>query len=485
MQNQLRLRQGSVTTPCTAVRPIKVNPVKTIYPRVGTCAGISALAILAASAHGATDPTFETFRWNEDYRYLSERPRLSAYERLKYRPFEVAGREGFVSFGGSVRSRVNAYDNDRFGLQGGSDGAVWLQRLYGHADIHLGDRVRTFVEVSVNYADAGGDLSPGPFDKDKAALGQAFFDWRIGESRWRAGRQEMGLGSARLMGTRDAANVRSSYDGLRWDTPYGGAQWRVFYLQPVDVEEGVFDNRRRGSESIWGVNSTWELGPGNADFYYLGLEKKDAVYVQGVDDETRHSVGVRLFGVQNAWDWDLEALYQFGDFGDSDIRAWTAASRFGYRFANARWQPRVALNANIASGDSDPDDGRLQTFNPLFPNLAYFEEAAIYAPQNFYNVEPEISLRLTPQLSLALDWNLFWRLEQQDAVYVRGLVPLPGTAAVSGNFVAHTPSVSLDYQWGRHLSVDLSYSYFFAEEVIKRAGGGDAQFLKTQLEWKY
>ncbi|MEX0902816.1 MAG: alginate export family protein [Pseudohongiellaceae bacterium] len=100
-------------------------------------------------------------------------------------------------------------------------------------------------------------------------------------------------------------------------------------------------------------------------------------------------------------------------------------------------------------GDGDPTDKHLQTFNPLFPNLAYFEEAAIYAPQNFYNIEPEISWIVTPKLGIALDWNFFWRLEDNDAVYVRGLNPVPGTADVEGYFVAHTPSVSIDYQWNR------------------------------------
>lgn len=461
-----------------------------IYPRDG--AGIATLmlplALVSASTSQASVhsvPPFETFRWSEDYRYLSDKPQLSAYESLKYQPLDLAGKEGFASFGGSLRSRINAYDNDRFGLQGGSNGTVLLQRFYGHADIRFGDRVRGFVELSANYADFAGDLLPGPFEKDEAALAQAFLDWQVGDSQWRIGRQEMGLGSARLMGTRDGSNVRRSYDGLRWDSSYGAAQWRLFYLQPVDVEEGAFDNQSRSDESIWGLNSTWMLGGGSADLYYLGLDRNDAVYVQGVENETRHSLGMRLYGVQNAWDWDFEALYQFGDFGDADIRAWTLASILGYRFGDARWQPRIALSANVASGDSDPDDGRLQTFNPLFPNLAYFEEAAIFSPQNFYNIEPEISWRLTPQLSLALDWNFFWRLEKNDAVYVRGLMPLPGTAAVSGHFVAHAPSISLDYRWGRHLSMDLSYSHLFAEEVIRRAGGDDAQFLKVQLEWKY
>jgi outer membrane receptor protein involved in Fe transport len=62
---------------------------------------------------------------------------------------------------------------------------------------------------------------------------------------------------------------------------------------------------------------------------------------------------------------------------------------------------------------------------------------------------------------------------------------LPGTAGTKGHFVAHVPSVSIDYQWNRHLRLDLSYSYFFARNVIKDSGGDDVRFLKLQLEWKF
>jgi hypothetical protein len=443
------------------------------------------VGVTLTSPGWASDPAFEPFRWNEDYRYLSAKSTVSAYERLKYRPLNVGDQDGHLSFGGSVRSRANLFDNDRFGLQGGSDGAVWLQRFYGHADIHVGERFRVFVELSSHLADGSNQLQPGPFDRDDAALSQAFVDWRFGGSRLRLGRQEVGLGSARLMSARDGPNVRLSYDGLRLDHTFGDTQLLGFYLREVEVRQGVFDNSSRSDDSIWGVNGTWAPGRGHVDVYYLGLKRKDSVYVQGEEDEIRHSVGTRLFGSVGGWDWNLEALYQFGNFGDSDIRAWTMASIVGYRFANVRWQPRLALSANVASGDDDADDRRLGTFNPINPNLNYFEEAAILAPQNFFNIEPEISWVITPRLGMALDWNFFWRLEENDAVYVRGLNPLPGTADVKGHRVAHTPSISIDYQWSRQIKLDLSYSHFFARTVIRNAHGKDISFLKLQMQWTF
>ena len=138
-------------------------------------------------------PAFQTFRWDEDHRYLNDLRQLSAYERLKYQPFVIAEQTGYFTLGGTLRSRVNVY-NELFGLQGGQDGEQWLQRFYGHMDICISNGLRMFAELSANYADASGDLVPGPFDKDKAAMGQAFIDWQTGNVRWRLGRQEMGLG---------------------------------------------------------------------------------------------------------------------------------------------------------------------------------------------------------------------------------------------------------------------------------------------------
>jgi hypothetical protein len=210
------------------------------------------------------------------------------------------------------------------------------------------------------------------------------------------------------------------------------------------------------------------------------LDRDRANYAEGTADETRHSLGLRLFGARDRLDWNYEFVYQGGDFGNEDIRAWTVASITGYTLSDLKWAPRLALSANIASGDDDPADGELNTFNPLFPNLAYFEEAAVLAPQNFYNIEPEITVSPTEKLSVSLDWNFFWRLQSNDAVYARGLNPLAGTASASGHFVAHVPSISVDYQLNRHVALDLSFSYFFAGDVIDHAGGDDITFVKLE-----
>jgi hypothetical protein len=76
-------------------------------------------------------------------------------------------------------------------------------------------------------------------------------------------------------------------------------------------------------------------------------------------------VGTRLWGEAGAIDYNVELIYQFGKFGAKDIRAWGASSDLGVTLATLPWTPRLGLKANIESGDDDPDDNRLGTFNPL------------------------------------------------------------------------------------------------------------------------
>ncbi|MEM7055171.1 MAG: alginate export family protein, partial [Pseudomonadota bacterium] len=293
-----------------------------------------------------------------------------------------------LSFGGKLRERVNVFRNDRFGLTAAEDdGYILLHRLFLNADLRMGQHVRAFVELG-NHLTTSNDYNPGPFDEDSADFHQAFLDFMYDDTRLRLGRQEMPLNSARLMGTRDGPNVRLAYDGVRLDTTIGNVDLRLFAFNPVNVDEDAFNNRNNDDEALWGINTSYDFGASNANFYYIGLDRNDSRFNQSTADETRHSIGTRFFGTQGRWDWNTELVYQFGDFGSADIRAWTIASDTGYTFEDAAGSPRISMSANIASGDDDPNDNDLNTFNPLQPNLAYFEEAAVLAPQNFYNIEP-------------------------------------------------------------------------------------------------
>jgi len=55
--------------------------------------------------------------------------------------------------------------------------------------------------------------------------------------------------------------------------------------------------------------------------------------------------------------------------------------------AGPRFEP-----ATVPSGDNNPNDKDLQTFNPLFPKGKYFGELSLLGPYNLINLHPSIGV---------------------------------------------------------------------------------------------
>src|SRR5262249_7857489 len=150
---------------------------------------------------------------------------------------------------------------------------------------------------------------------------------------------------------------------------------------------------------------------------------------------------------ESDWDFDYEAVCQFGSFGAGGIRAWTAASDTGYSFPSAPLRPRVSVKADISSGD-DPRRHSLGTFSPIFPVRNYFRVLADTGPGpvNFIDVHPRVQTKLRGNVSVSTDVVAQWRENLADGVYaVPGflLVPASGSRA---RFVGYRPGVEVRWQ---------------------------------------
>ncbi len=160
------------------------------------------------------------------------------------------------------------------------------------------------------------------------------------------------------------------------------------------------------------------LGGANIDLYYLGLDRKDAVFEKGLGRELRDTVGARLWGGQNGWSYNSEAMFQWGTFGANNIRAWATAHDTAYTFRFTPFQPKIGTTAGVVSGDHGNSTSTLGTFNPLFPTGIYFGQGAINlnGPLNVIEVSPYINLQVTKSLRVIADDTAFWRTSLHDGV---------------------------------------------------------------------
>ncbi|WP_181832587.1 alginate export family protein [Bosea caraganae] len=431
----------------------------------------------------ASRPSYENHRFNEDWSPLRD-PALQTdlLDPLKWIPLNRDG-SAYLTLGGELRARYESSRDPVFGLGTPRRNDYALLRSFLFADLHLGPNARGFFELASGFA-PGWAGEPPPTQKDQLDLLQAFGELSLpadgGALMLRGGRQEMSFGSSRLVSVRESPNIRRAFDGVRaaW---IGAGDTRIdaFIVRPVAPQLGTFNDSNDRSQLFWGAYATVAIPalPGlKADLYYLGLERDEARFAQGVATERRHTLGTRLFGKRSGFDWNVEAAFQFGSFGTADIRAWTVSANLGYTFADLPFSPRLGLNADAISGDRNLRDNRLGTFNPLFPKLPYFSEANLAAPANLLDLQPNLTLALTPKLNVTLGWNPLWKQAEADAFYAPPLTPVRGSPGGSGRFIGQQTSASFEWSATEHLTIGGTYVHYTPGERLKQAGGRSGDF---------
>jgi hypothetical protein len=449
---------------------------------------------LAGPALAQPEGGFRLHRFDEDYSVLADPARRrDPLDAVKYIPLGFG--KSTLGLGGELRERYEWTRNAGFGIGrrpgAPAEGQVLLQRLLLHADLRLDTHLRAFVQLGslTGFGARGGAL--GATQDDRGDLVQAFadlsFQTRLGAMMVRAGRQELYFGSGRLVSEREGPNLRRAFDGVRGFVQQpGGLRLDGFVTRPVQPLRDAFDDRTNPGEAFWGLYATLPSGPGGFDLYWLGYERERASFADGTGFERRHTLGTRAFGRAGAWDWDIEAAGQFGSLGPAAIRAWTLASDIGMRIGGLPWAPRLGLKANIASGDDRRDDGRLGTFNPLYPKVPYFTEAGLVAPANLIDLFPSLRVQPLPQVTLEFGWDLLWRQTTRDAFYRPvPFAPLRGTAGGGSPWIGHQIQLSARWQLGRHLELRAWYVHFTAGGTILHAGGRDVDFVALSAAFKF
>ncbi len=200
----------------------------------------------------------------------------------------------------------------------------------------------------------------------------------------------------------------------------------------------------------------------------------------------RHSIGARIWGKKAAWDYNVELVYQFGSFGDGSISAWTTASDTDCTFAHASLRPRLFFKADIASGDRNPNDANLNTFNALFPKGAYFSETGLIGPANIIDLHPGVELQLTKRLSFVGDWDFFWRESTGDGIYNNALKLVRVGDQSDARYVGSQAQAMLQWNITRHFTAAAVYAHFFAGEFLKETPPGkDVNYFSAWITLRF
>ncbi|MEM1187490.1 MAG: alginate export family protein [Pseudomonadota bacterium] len=387
-----------------------------------------------------------------------------------------------LEFDVSLRERATYLSALEWDADSSDAGWFWTQRLLLNT-YWEGENASGKLTLLSALSDG---IESSPIEENRLAIQEAYVDLSLGDATLRIGREELKFGSQRLVGWRDGTNVRRTFDSLRLTQTHGDWVVDTLYAQEVVVEpRGTFNDESSSGRSLAGVYATGRTALTSIDAYYLWSRRDERPTIEGTANQRRHTVGTRVFGDAGPLFWNWEAALQFGEHGDSDIRAWTLATNTGYRF-DALWSPSIMLSANVSSGDSARDDGRLETFDALYPRGSYFSEIAQIGPSNFYNVNPYLGLQPREDIVISMDLNWFWRNELNDGVYgpPGNIVRLPQDSRK--RLVSTAFSASIEWEATEKLFLGFVMTYSHPGAFIEDTGPSDnALFTEFSLEYAF
>lgn len=449
---------------------------------------LAAASTLSRADEPSQRPLIGMYRWQEDWSFLSDpTQRTEPGDALKYVALSGDDPARYLSFGVTLRERYEYNDAPRLGTTDSGDVGYLIHRLELHADAHLFDRARLFVQVE--NALAPGLDKPGPADANKLDLRLAFVDGDLdvgdGLVKWRIGRQEMAFDLQRFISVRDGPNVRQAYDAIWSDYERNGWRLSGFVSQPVQYRNtSAFDDFSNRHLRYGGARvQRQDVAGGELSMTFSDYRNDAARFPAGAGEERRRNVDVRWVGAARGFDWDVEGMRQGGRLGPQSVDAWAIGTLGGYTFATAPWSPRLGLQLDAASGDRDPHDGRVGTFNPMFPNGYYVTLSGYTGYSNFIHVKPSLTLKPAPGMKLLVALGALWRQTTHDAVFAQPSIALPDTAGAAGRRTATYAQLRVDWAIVRNVAMAFETDRYEVARVVREAGGHDSTYAGAELHW--
>jgi Alginate export len=446
----------------------------------------------------AVRPPLSPFPRFEDWSFLRDPSlRVDPYDRLKFISLNHSG-TNYLTFGLENRTEFQYLNQNDWGAGPQNPTGYVLERLMPDIDLHLGDHARVFVTLAFDEF-TGKYPRPG-VDKDIADGHEGFVEFGSNlhdpHPGWDVivGRQEVMLGTGRLLDDNEGVNVRSAFDGVRvgYDKPAGRID--LIAVKPVEINPGAWDDVPDPAITLWGVyasNVRWN-SQFMSDVYFLDYDAKSAAYGNQSAREQRRTFGARYFNrlpgepPRAGFDYNVETGFQWGSFGNRSIRAWGAGSNIGWTLPGEMWRVRFGLQADAISGD-DGQSGTLGTFNGLFPRGAYFgPKFALIGPANLLSVQPQFVFHPLKNVTGTFEWIWFWRESTKDALYTFGNVPLRPANLSNARYVGSQPNLEIRWAISEHFLAALNLAGFITGTFLQQSPpSNEIAFVNLGLTYRF
>jgi hypothetical protein len=318
--------------------------------------------------------------------------------------------------------------------------------------------------------------------QDHFDLRQAFLE--IGNSdrsHWsiRAGRQELNFGDQRILGSANWLNTPRTFDAVRGDLHFGNVRVAAFSASVVNVVDDAFDHSRAGNDLHGLYGTITHVLPGATIEPYM-LWHLGAGFKTEEGFAARRSVktiALRIARPAKAGiDYEAHLLRQYGSLGSDSVSAYAMNFDLGYTWPKVSLRPRVYADYAYASGDDDPHDGRIGTFDQIYPsNHGLYGIVDLFGWQNLQDAKMGVSITPLKKLTAGTVVHYLNLANARDALYNgTGNAIARNTTGAYGRHLGKEWEGTGTYQFTTYLASGIGYGHLFPGEFVKRATKGSS-----------
>jgi hypothetical protein len=384
----------------------------------------------------------------------------------------------WISFSGDERLRLEGFTGG--GFQPGNDDLYLLNRFRLSTTVRMVPWWR--IVVQTQDARVWGDQQKpyGPPHQDTWDLRQAYMELGDPDKNpvaLRVGRQEISLGGERLIGVSQWQNVGRSFDAARILVHYRKLSLTAFAASVVVLHDGQVGSVTPGNNlhglyasiANWIPNSTLE------PYFMWRLQPNVKSELGPVGHLDMKVSGARWLGRVRAFDYNTSIVLERGSVAADQVNAWAGHWLLAYSFPKLAASPRIVAEYNYASGDGNAQDGRLNTFQLLYPTAHDRHGLSDQVGwRNIHHLRGTVELKPKPKWTLNPSYNAFWLADAHDALYnSQGNVVVARVADGSaGRWAGQELDISATYALTRVTQMGAGFGRIFPGTLLKRAAPG-------------
>jgi len=333
-------------------------------------------------------------------------------------------------------------------------------------------------------------------DKDRLELFDAFvdikdiFDTGLGI---KAGRQRICYGDNRVFGPGEWGNSgKWIWDAVKLSWVFDRGFVDLFYGRTMLHQVNQFSlNHRHGFESL-GAYAHFDVVRKKAFTFFV----EPMIFTKA--DHHENYKGERGGEAEDldSWYWGGRAhlkikgfeiggtfLLEEGTFGGDDIDAYGYHAMAAYTLPIA-WQPRLGVAYSHASGDSDPRDGKNETFHGAFGATdALYGRMNLFGWSNLEDFEASVTVKPYDWLRIKGEVHQFKLADRRDG-WSHNQKLYRDKSGNSGKKVGKEVDLMVTCKYFKDHTLMAGFGYFWPDEFAEKVAD-DVEASWVFLQWEY